>query len=122
MEKRCWIVTVGGGYGSFLFHGTSEEAEEMRCHKARWEGAPAHFRRATPDEILKDAVDHTLPTREFPQPGDVWQSPRGALHRVAERNEGTNQVVLRKGEDGKGRKQFRSMDNVNGWKLIAPTN
>lgn len=36
-----WLITVGGGYGSFVFEGTEEEAEEMRKHKAIWEGAVA---------------------------------------------------------------------------------
>lgn len=40
-EKKLWRITVGGGYGSFEFEGTEEEAEEMRIHKARWEGAVA---------------------------------------------------------------------------------
>lgn len=36
-----WKITVGHGYGSFEFKGTEKEAEEMRKHKARWEGAKA---------------------------------------------------------------------------------
>lgn len=36
-----WLITVGGGYGTFEFEGTEEEAEEMRRHKANWEGAVA---------------------------------------------------------------------------------
>ncbi len=40
-KKRKWKITVGGGYGSFPFWGTEEEAEAMRRHKANWEGAPA---------------------------------------------------------------------------------
>ena len=40
-EKKHWLITVGGGYGSFEFIGTEEEAEKMRIHKARWEGAVA---------------------------------------------------------------------------------
>lgn len=32
-----WIITVEG-YGSFEFEGTEQEAEEMRKHKANWEG------------------------------------------------------------------------------------
>lgn len=35
-----WKITVAG-YGEFEFEGTAEEAEEMRRHKARWEGAIA---------------------------------------------------------------------------------
>ncbi|GEM_PF-1408940 len=117
MNKQHWVITVGGGYGGFLFHGTREEAEEMRRHKARWEQAIAHMRRATPSEVQANAVDHGLPKREFLQPGDVWQSPRGSLYRVVGPHGGTDQVVLRKGPDGSGRKQFRSRDNVLGWTL-----
>lgn len=35
--KDAWRITVGGGYGEFLFYGTEDEAEEMRRHKALWE-------------------------------------------------------------------------------------
>ena len=34
-----WTITIGGGYGSFQYVGTEHDAEEMRAHKARWEGA-----------------------------------------------------------------------------------
>ena len=37
MKSKWWLITVGG-YGSFAFYGTETEAEEMRQHKARWEG------------------------------------------------------------------------------------
>ena len=40
-KKQKWIITVGGGYGSFEFAGTEKEAEEMRAHKANWEQAVA---------------------------------------------------------------------------------
>lgn len=42
-----WIITVGGGYGSFEFEGTKQEAETMRRNKARSESAPATKRRLT---------------------------------------------------------------------------
>lgn len=45
-----WVITVGGGYGTFFFRGTESEAEEMRRHKARWEGAVARKRPATAEE------------------------------------------------------------------------
>ena len=38
--KKKWLIKVLG-YGSFVFNGTEEEAEEMRQHKARWERAVA---------------------------------------------------------------------------------
>lgn len=37
MTKTKWTIWVSG-YGSFDFEGTKAEAEEMRAHKARWEG------------------------------------------------------------------------------------
>jgi len=35
--KEQWKIWVAG-YGEFDFEGTEQEAEEMRQHKARWEG------------------------------------------------------------------------------------
>jgi len=35
-----WWIQVSG-YGSFEFEGSESEAEEMRVHKARWEGGIA---------------------------------------------------------------------------------
>lgn len=35
--KQRWRITLPI-YGSFIFEGTEEEAEEMRAHKANWEG------------------------------------------------------------------------------------
>lgn len=46
-----WVILVGGGYGAFLFEGTEAEAEEMRKHKARWEGVVALKRLADAGEI-----------------------------------------------------------------------
>lgn len=45
--KPSWVILVAGGYGAFLFQGTESEAEEMRVHKANWEGAIAHKRPAS---------------------------------------------------------------------------
>ncbi len=45
-----WVIQVGG-YGSFLFEGNEQEAEEMRAHKSRWERAPARKRPASPEEV-----------------------------------------------------------------------
>ena len=39
-ENKTWVITVAG-YGSFGFIGTEVEAEEMRRHKASWEGGVA---------------------------------------------------------------------------------
>lgn len=35
--KEKWKIDVTG-YGTFDFDGTEQEAEEMRRHKAEWEG------------------------------------------------------------------------------------
>lgn len=51
-KVKTWIITVGGGYGSFEFVGTEEEAEEMRRHKAEWEGSVA--RKRLKSEIIPD--------------------------------------------------------------------
>ena len=59
MKQITWVIAVGGGYGAFLFKGTEEEAEEMRRHKARWEGAPAKKVPAN-DEEIKAAEDKHL--------------------------------------------------------------
>jgi len=34
--ETVWKIRVAG-YGTFEFTGTEEQAEQMRCHKARWE-------------------------------------------------------------------------------------
>ena len=55
--KRKWVIQVGGGYGEFFIDGTEEEAEEMRKHKATWEGAIARKRLADKDEIKSGIID-----------------------------------------------------------------
>ena len=42
-SKFWWVIKVGGrgGYGSFLTHGTSVQAEMVRAAKAKWEAEPA---------------------------------------------------------------------------------
>jgi len=37
MTKQTWNIRIQG-YGTFDFEGTEQEAEEMRKHKAKWEG------------------------------------------------------------------------------------
>lgn len=34
-QRSWWMITVGGGYGEFLFHGTESEAEKRRANKKR---------------------------------------------------------------------------------------
>lgn len=50
-EGSWWMISIGGGYGQFLYGGTEAEAEDMRCHKARWEQAKARKWLATPEEV-----------------------------------------------------------------------
>jgi hypothetical protein len=45
-----WVILVSR-YGAFMFYGTEADAEEMRRHKARWEGGISIKRRATNQEI-----------------------------------------------------------------------
>lgn len=58
--KTWWVIDVNN-YGAFLFEGTGAEAEERRVAKARWEGAVARKRIATPEEVATDN-----PKSEFP--------------------------------------------------------
>lgn len=46
-----WVIYVGG-YGAFIFEGTHAQAEEMRAHKARWEGGIGKLRPATNTEVV----------------------------------------------------------------------
>jgi hypothetical protein len=59
-----WVILVAGGYGPFLFQGNEREAEEMRSHKAQWEGAIAHKRPAS--------------ATDFERPSSCWNH-RGFL-------------------------------------------
>lgn len=45
-----WVILVGGGYGAFVFEGTENQAEDMRRHKASWEGAVARKRPVADDD------------------------------------------------------------------------
>lgn len=51
MERMIYVIAVGGGYGTFLFEATDNEAEIMREHKANWEGAFAKKRIASAQDI-----------------------------------------------------------------------
>lgn len=59
-EKPSWVINVAG-YGAFVFEGTEQEAEEMRAHKARWEGAVGHKRPAS--------------FTDFPRASTCWNHP-----------------------------------------------
>lgn len=37
MKRYWWLISIAG-YGDFAFYGTEREAENMRRHKAYWEG------------------------------------------------------------------------------------
>lgn len=58
-----WVILIGAGYGAFLFEGTEAEAEQMRSHKARWEGGIAKKRLADEAEIAAD------------KPSQCWNHP-----------------------------------------------
>lgn len=47
---ETWTISLTD-YGAFLFVGTERAAEEMRRHKARWEGEVARKRRSTLAEM-----------------------------------------------------------------------
>lgn len=48
--KEHWVIAVSS-WGTLYAIGTEQEAEEWRCHKARWEGSVAIKRLATEKEI-----------------------------------------------------------------------
>lgn len=52
-ETRLWWAIYVTGYGRFFHFGTKAEAEEMREHKADWEGGHGTKRKATAKEIAK---------------------------------------------------------------------
>lgn len=58
-----WVITVAGGYGSFFFEGTEQEAEQRRIDKSRWEHAVAKKRLATSEEVSNNKID------------DCWNHP-----------------------------------------------
>ena len=41
---RWWVITVGGGYGSYAVFDTEQNVEAMRAAKANWEGTVARKR------------------------------------------------------------------------------
>ena len=50
-------------------------------------------------------------------PGEVWQTSHGTLWKVLRYEWGDEgkRVLMRRGEDGRGRKQYRPWDAVHGW-------
>ena len=63
-QAKHWVILVSG-YGCFLFAGTRAKAEEMRAHKANWEGGIGVLRPATMSEAngtseLSDCWNHPL--------------------------------------------------------------
>lgn len=57
-----WVILVGD-YGAFLFTGTEAQAEDMRVHKSRWEGAVGHKRCASVGDF--DRPSHCWNHRGF---------------------------------------------------------
>lgn len=52
-DSRVWWSINVTGYGRFEYFGNRDEAEEMREHKADWEGGRGTIRKAKPEEIAK---------------------------------------------------------------------
>lgn len=49
-RKRHWWIIAVSGYGEFAFFGTAQVAEQMRAHKANWEGGVGTKRLALPTD------------------------------------------------------------------------
>lgn len=56
MARNWWLIDIAG-YGDFAYFGTQGEAEEMRSHKANWEGGRGTKKRI--DKGHPDAVAET---------------------------------------------------------------
>ncbi len=67
-----WKIRVVG-YGTFDFLGTEAEAEEMRRHKARWEGGVAVKWRA---DLSRES------DRLQAEIADLWDAGKGAPTRL----------------------------------------
>lgn len=60
VSRHWWVIDVAG-YGPFAFYGTENEAEEMRAHKAAWEGGAGTKKRATTrNEIVRRQIRWVL--------------------------------------------------------------
>jgi len=57
-KKQKWVIIVGNDYGTFMFEGTEEEAEQRRRDKANWEGAVALKRLADENEIKSNEPEY----------------------------------------------------------------
>jgi hypothetical protein len=68
LGRKWWKISVTG-YGAFGFYGTHGEAEEMRRHKANWEGGCG--RKEEIPKTDKLAVDAAEWTREQIERGTV---------------------------------------------------
>lgn len=59
-KKQKWFIAIGHDWGVIEEDYTEKEAEEMRIHKAQWEGAPAikiteeNFLKLKDEEIEKN--------------------------------------------------------------------
>src|ERR1700759_3764801 len=49
-HRDFWVINMPH-YGAFVFRGSRSEAEEMRAHKARWEGEVAHLSSASVSDV-----------------------------------------------------------------------
>lgn len=55
--EKPWVISVGGGYGSYLFLGNEDDAERERSRKATWEQAIARKRPADEEEIKTGVIN-----------------------------------------------------------------
>ena len=62
-EGNTWVIYISG-YGTFFFKGTRKQAEEMRVHKANWEGGIGRKRLATVNEILTEKPPRRIEASE----------------------------------------------------------
>jgi hypothetical protein len=63
---KNWVIQVGGGYGSFLFKGTEEQAEFVRIAKAKLWSAVALKRLADKNEIKTQKASYCWNHKLFP--------------------------------------------------------
>jgi len=85
--KDKWTIWVAG-YGTFAFEGTEDEAEEMRTHKARWEGGRGEKWRTSnqrPSDLLTEEIV------------DLWDSGQGVPQSLLTKRKAAREAEKRNG-------------------------
>lgn len=54
-QQQTWVISISGGYGSYVFCGEEDEAEAERARKASWEGAAG--RKLCAWDVLSDLYE-----------------------------------------------------------------